>query len=222
MPCQTSSNSDARKSWSKETKKNSLGATPDFPPAGLSLDHWNRGMGMTKPVGQHMAASWLIIWAYLPDLYTVRGRGEIRKRGTVNTTSASHGTELVPMAEQTERDARPCIYLTALIELCLCEHSPVELLCSFFTMCWFWPDCVKEGKDIFLNSALLTLHRLLQNKLARLLEEIAACVACQNVAEGSVFMVPNVFVFNMRGIFQGCYCCCVAALLNPPEIPELI
>lgn len=66
------------------------------------------------------------------------------------------------MAEQTKRDARPCIYLASLIELCLCEHSPVEVLCSFLAMCWFWTDCVKEGKDIFLNSTLLTLHRLLR------------------------------------------------------------
>lgn len=155
---------------------------------------------MTKPVSQHMAVSWLIIWAYWPVLHTARGREEIRRRGTTNSTSAAHGTGSAPMAEQTKRDARPCIYLTALIELCLCEHSPVEFLCSFLTMCWFWPDCVKEGKDIFLNSTLLTLHRLLQNKLARLLEEIAACVACQKVAEGPVFMVSNAIVFIGGGI----------------------
>lgn len=157
-------------------------------------------MGITKPVSQHMAESWLIIWAYLTVLYTARDWEGIRRTGTTNTTSTAHGTGSAPMAEQTKRDSRPCIYLTSFIELCLCEHSPVKVLGSFLAMCWFWPDCVKEGNDIFLNSTLLTLHRLLHNKLARLLEEIAACMTCLNVAEGSVVMVPKALIFIRGGI----------------------
>ncbi|ROL42772.1 T-lymphoma invasion and metastasis-inducing protein 2 [Anabarilius grahami] len=162
---------------------------------GLAVDD-----GLQDPYNNHRTVQHSKVLLALRVLYTARGREEIRRRGTTNSTSAAHGTGSAPMAEQTKRDARPCIYLTALIELCLCEHSPVEFLCSFLTMCWFWPDCVKEGKDIFLNSTLLTLHRLLQNKLARLLEEIAACVACQKVAEGPVFMVSNAIVFVGGGL----------------------
>lgn len=90
-----------------------------------------------------------------------------------------------------EREARPCIQLSTLIAHILCEHSPTEVLRLFLTMCWFWPECVKEGKDIFLNSSILTLHRLAQNKMARLLKAIAACVTCRNASEESVFMVPH-------------------------------
>ena len=93
------------------------------------------------------------------------------------------------MAEQTEHDARPCIYLSALIEVFLREHSPAEALWSFLAMCWFWPECMEEGKDIFLSSTLLALRRLVQDKLACLLEDMAACVACQKAAEGSVLLV---------------------------------
>ncbi|TRY92111.1 hypothetical protein DNTS_009354 [Danionella cerebrum] len=89
-----------------------------------------------------------------------------------------------------QHNVRPCIYLTALIELCVCEHSPVELLCSLLTMCWLWPDSV-EGKAVFLNSAILALLRLLQSKLARLLEDLASCFACQNLPEGPPFMVVH-------------------------------
>lgn len=48
---------------------------------------------------------------------------------------------------------------------------------------------MEEGKDIFLSSTLLVLRRLLQDKLAHLLEDMAACVACQKAAEGSVLLV---------------------------------
>ncbi|KAA0711476.1 T-lymphoma invasion and metastasis-inducing protein 2 [Triplophysa tibetana] len=84
--------------------------------------------------------------------------------------------------------AEPCIFLSTLFEHILYEHSPTEVLCLFLTMCWFWAERVKERKDVFLNLSIPTLHRLAQNKMARLRKDIAACVTCWNATEESVFM----------------------------------
>ena len=98
-------------------------------------------------------------------------------------------TGSAPMADRTGPNTRPCVYLSVLIELFIREQLPAEAVCSLLAMCWFWPGCVGEDKDIFLGSALLTLCRLLRDKLACLLQDMAACMACEKAAEASTLLV---------------------------------
>lgn len=87
--------------------------------------------------------------------------------------------EVVEVIE--ESSPRPCVYLTTLIGLFIRDQSPARAVCSLLAMCWwFWPGgCGAEEKDVFLGSALLTVRRLFKDKLARLLDHVAACLACE-------------------------------------------
>lgn len=83
-------------------------------------------------------------------------------------------------AEEKEEEARPCVYLTTLIQLFIRDQSPAQALCSMLAMCWFWSGgCEAEEKDLFLGSALLTLRQLFKDKLDLLLDDMAGCVACE-------------------------------------------
>lgn len=98
------------------------------------------------------------------------------------------------MADPTDLDAGPCVCPSALIELFIREQTPAEAACSLLAMCCFWPGCVGEERDLVLSSALLTLGRLLRDKLACLLQDMAACVACQKAAEASTLLVTPEFL----------------------------
>ena len=94
-----------------------------------------------------------------------------------------------------EEEPRPCVYLTTLIELFIREQSPAEAACSLLAMCCFWPGggLEAEDKDLFLGSALLTLRRLLRDKLAHLLDNMAVCLACEKGPES-----PRLLVIQRR------------------------
>lgn len=65
------------------------------------------------------------------------------------------------------------------------DHSPSQALCSLLAMRWFWPsDCEAEEKDLLLGSVLLSLGRLLKNKLTWLAVHVAACLSCHRDAKG--------------------------------------
>ncbi|XP_071183884.1 rho guanine nucleotide exchange factor TIAM2-like [Salvelinus alpinus] len=82
--------------------------------------------------------------------------------------------------EEQEEEARPCVYLTTLIQLFIRDQSPAQALCSMLAMCWFWSGgCETEEKNLFLGSALLTLRQLFKDKLDLLLDDMAGCVACE-------------------------------------------
>lgn len=87
-----------------------------------------------------------------------------------------------------DEDPQPCLYLTTLIEHFMRDQTPSRALCSLLAMCWFWPsDCEAEEKDLFLGSVLLSLGRLLKNKLACLALDMAAClqiICCQRDVKG--------------------------------------
>lgn len=87
-----------------------------------------------------------------------------------------------------DEDPQPCLYLGTLIELFLRDQSPSRALCSLLAMCWFWPsDSEAEERDLFLGSVLLSLGRLLKNKLACVAADIDAClqiICCQEEAKG--------------------------------------
>jgi len=84
-----------------------------------------------------------------------------------------------------DEDAKPCLYLTTLIELFMHEQSPAHALWSLLAMCWFWSSgCEAEEKELFLGSALLSLGRLLKDKLACLAEDMSACIPCQKDTKG--------------------------------------
>lgn len=84
-----------------------------------------------------------------------------------------------------DEDPKPCLYLTTLIELFMRDQSPSQSLCSLLAMCWFWlSDCEAEEKDLFLGSVLLSLGRLLKNKLVCLATDMAACLSCQRDVKG--------------------------------------
>lgn len=84
-----------------------------------------------------------------------------------------------------DEDPRPCLCLTTLVELFMEDQSPAQALCSLLAMCWFWPsDNKAEEMDLFLGSALLSLGRLLKDKLACLAQDMADCFPCQRDAKG--------------------------------------
>lgn len=65
------------------------------------------------------------------------------------------------------------------------DRSPAHALCSLLAMCCFW-SCSSEAEemDLFLGPALLSLGRLLKDKLACLAEDMTACLSCQRGAKG--------------------------------------
>lgn len=85
----------------------------------------------------------------------------------------------------TDEAPQSCLYLTTFMELFMWDQSPAQALCSLLAMCWFWPSgCEAEEKDLFLGSALLSLGRLVKDKLACLAQDVAACLSCQRDAKG--------------------------------------
>lgn len=101
------------------------------------------------------------------------------------TTKGAPGAAMavtIPIASPKVNDEAPrsCLYLTTLIELFVRDQSPAQALCSLLAMCWFWPSgCEAEEKDLFLGSVLLSLGRLLKDKLACIAQHMAACLSCQ-------------------------------------------
>lgn len=84
-----------------------------------------------------------------------------------------------------DEDHQPCLYPTTLTEIFMRDQLPSQALCSLLAMCWFWPsDCEAEGKDLFLGSVLLSLVRLLKNKLACLAVDVAGCLSCYTDVKG--------------------------------------
>lgn len=98
-----------------------------------------------------------------------------------------------------EEAPRSCLYLTTLIELFARDQTPAQAVCSLLAMCWFWPSgCEAKEKDLFLGSALLSLVRLLKDKLACLARDIAACLTCRSNTKGDkqpVIMSCETFLF---------------------------
>lgn len=92
-----------------------------------------------------------------------------------------------------DEDSRLSLYFAALIELFMQDQSPSQALCSLLARCWFWPsDCEAQEKDLFLASVLLSLGRFLQNKLACLGLDMAACIqiiCCQRDVKGDKHVV---------------------------------
>lgn len=111
------------------------------------------------------------------------------------TTEGAPGEAMVvtiPIVSPKVNDEAPrsCLYLTTLIELFVRDQSPAQALCSLLAMCWFWQsDCEAEEKDLFLGSALLSLGRLLKDKLACLAQDMAACLSCQRNTKGDEQLV---------------------------------
>lgn len=93
----------------------------------------------------------------------------------------------IPIVSPKVIDEAPqsCLHLTTLIELFVRDQSPAQALCSLLAMCWFWPSgCEAEEKDLFLGSVLVSLGRLLKDKLACLAQHMAACLSCQRNTKG--------------------------------------
>lgn len=96
-------------------------------------------------------------------------------------------TVTIPITAPTvnDEDPRPCLYLTTLIELFLPDQSPAQALCSLLAMCWFWRSGSEaKEKDLFLGSVLLSLGRFLKDKLACLVQDMAACLSCHRDVKG--------------------------------------
>ncbi|KAG7226247.1 hypothetical protein INR49_002997 [Caranx melampygus] len=106
------------------------------------------------------------------------------------TTEGGPGTAtsvVIPIMvpPMTDESRQSCLYLTTFVELFMWDQSPAQALCSLLAMCWFWPsNCEAEEKDLFLGSALLSLGRLVKDKLACLAQDVAACLSCQRDAKG--------------------------------------
>ncbi|XP_076604807.1 rho guanine nucleotide exchange factor TIAM2 isoform X3 [Chaetodon auriga] len=94
---------------------------------------------------------------------------------------------VIPIVAPTvnDEDPRPCLDLTTLIELFMWDRSPAQILCSLLAMCWFWlSGCKAEERDLFLGSVLLSLGRVLKDKLTCLAQDMAACLSCQRGGKG--------------------------------------
>lgn len=83
---------------------------------------------------------------------------------------------------------RPSRHLGAPAELFGRDGSPSGALRSLLAMCWFWPPGSEaERRDVFLGSALLSLGRLLKDKLACAAAHADACLqtlCCQDDGKG--------------------------------------
>lgn len=106
------------------------------------------------------------------------------------TTPGVAGADMavvIPIVAPTvnDEDPRRCLDLTTLIQLFMWDRSPAQVLCSLLAMCWFWRSrCEADEKDLFLGSVLLSLGRLLRDKLACLAQDMAACLSCQRGVKG--------------------------------------
>ncbi|KAM7376528.1 hypothetical protein PAMP_006255 [Pampus punctatissimus] len=104
-------------------------------------------------------------------------------QGVPSTAMAVAEPAVTPTAS--DDDPHPCLCLTTLVELFMQDRSPAQALCSLLSMCWFWPSGSEaEEKDLFMGSALLSLGRLLKDKLADLAQDMADCLSCQRDAKG--------------------------------------
>lgn len=84
-----------------------------------------------------------------------------------------------------DEDPQPGLFLTTLVGLFMRDQSPVQALCSLLAMCWFWPSgCQAEEKDLLRGSVLLSLGRLVKDKLGCLARDMAACLSCKRDAKG--------------------------------------
>lgn len=111
----------------------------------------------------------------------------------ITTPEADMAVAVTIAAPVNDEDPRPCLYFTTPFELFMRDQSPSQALCSLLARCWFWPsDCEAEEKDLFLGSVLLSLGRLLKNKLACLGLDMAAClqiICCQRDVKGDKHVV---------------------------------
>lgn len=90
----------------------------------------------------------------------------------------------LPVAALAADDGAPRSHLGAPTELFWRDGSPSGALRSLLAMCWFWPPGSEaERRDVFLGSALLSLGRLLKDKLACAAAHADACLqmlCCQD------------------------------------------
>lgn len=108
--------------------------------------------------------------------------------------SATVAVAVPAVVHLTDEDPRPCVYLPTLIKLFIRDQLPAQALCSLLAMCWVWPPCCEaKEKDLFVGSALLSLRQLLKDKLARLAQDVAACLACQRDTKGDKLLVTMGF-----------------------------
>ncbi|MEQ2235807.1 hypothetical protein ILYODFUR_005982, partial [Ilyodon furcidens] len=87
----------------------------------------------------------------------------------------------VPTAgpSRNDEDPQPSLYLTTSIEIFMQDQSPAHALC-LLAMCWFWSSSSEaEEEDLNLGSALLSLGRLVKDKLACLVDNVSTCLSCQ-------------------------------------------
>ncbi|MEQ2157265.1 hypothetical protein GOODEAATRI_000168, partial [Goodea atripinnis] len=69
------------------------------------------------------------------------------------------------------------------------DQSPAHALCSLLAMCWFWSSSSEaEEEDLNLGSALLSLGRLVKDKLACLADNVSACLSCQRGSKQAVII----------------------------------
>ena len=98
----------------------------------------------------------------------------------------------IPIIAPTVNDEAPRsgLYITTFFELFMWDQSPIRSLCSLLAMCWFWPSGSEaEEKDLFMGSALLSLGRLLKDKLTCLAQDMAACFSRQRDTKGDKQLV---------------------------------
>lgn len=73
------------------------------------------------------------------------------------------------------------------------DGSPSGALRSLLAMCWFWPPGSEAGRrDVFLGSALLSLGRLVKDKLARAAAHADDCLqalCCRDDGKGDIAAV---------------------------------
>lgn len=79
-------------------------------------------------------------------------------------------------------------HLGAPTELFRQDGSPSGALRSLLAMCWFWPPGSEaDRRDVFLCSALLSLGRLVKDKLACAAAHVDACLqvlCCRDDGKG--------------------------------------
>lgn len=92
--------------------------------------------------------------------------------------------------KSTGEDTQSCHYLGSLTQLFNQDQTPAQAMCSFLSMCCLrMPGFRAEEKDLFMGSALVSLARLLKEKLTCLFEELASCLSCQKNAREDERMV---------------------------------
>ncbi|MEQ2211258.1 hypothetical protein XENOCAPTIV_017806 [Xenoophorus captivus] len=113
----------------------------------------------------------------------------------------------VPTAgpSRNNEDPQPSLYLTTSIEIFMQDQSPAHALCSLLAMCWFWSSSSEaEEEDLNLGSALLSLGRLVKDKLACLADNVSACLSCQRGSkQASVDAVCTIYNSYQEGSAAG-------------------